>query len=271
MTLRRNLTLAGSGLLAAAIVAAVALAPWLSPHHPFAPDLSARLVSPRPGHAFGTDEVGRDILSRVLYGARISLLSTLAIIGLAGASGTALGLVSGLGSARLDNLLMRATDLFLAIPPLILALAIGAALGPSLQNVVIAVTLVWWPGYARLARAQVLSIKHELYVEAAHAAGAGYRRIVVGHIFPNSMGPLWAKATTDVAYVLLTISSLGFVGLGPQPPTPELGNMVAAGRGYVPDVWWYSAFPGLAIFLSALVFALFGDALQEVMEPTWRR
>jgi peptide/nickel transport system permease protein len=199
------------------------------------------------------------------------LASGLLVVLLASSVGTVLGLVAGIGSRWVDEGIMRIADMFLAFPYLILAMAIVAALGPGLQNAMIAVAITWWPGYARLIRGQILSLKGLAYVDAARVAGAGTPRLLLRHLLPNTMSPLLVKMTSDVGFAILSTASLGFVGLGARPPSPEWGAMLASGRAYLIDHWWLATFPGLAIFLTVFGFGLLGDGLRDILDPRLRR
>ena len=264
--------LSAIGLVLALVLILIALAaPLLVPYDPLTIDAANRLLPPSPTHPFGTDEAGRDIFSRVLYGTRPSLLAATVILGLASVVGTVIGLVAGFRGGRVDELLMRLTDMFLAFPALVLAMGAAAALGPSFFNAMIAIAIVWWPWYARLVRGQALHLKHELFVYAARVAGASERRIVLRHILPNCWTPIIVQMSLDVGYAILTMASLSFIGLGAQPPAPEWGAMVAVGRDYILDQPWYVAFPGMAIFVAVMAFNLLGDGLQEALSPRWRR
>jgi len=264
------LSAVGLGLSAIFIVMAVA-APLLAPHDPLAMDPANRLAAPSALHWFGTDDGGRDILSRVIYGTRSSLLTALGILSLASVIGTSIGLASGYFGGWLDETLMRITDMFLAFPALVLAMGLAAALGPSLFNAMLATAVVWWPWYARLVRGQALHLKNEAFVEAARVAGASGLRIAVRHILRNCLTPIIVQMSLDIGYAILTLSSLSFIGLGAQAPTPEWGSMVSIGRDYFLDQWWIVTFPGLAIFLSVMAFNLLGDGLQESLSPRLRR
>ncbi len=264
------LSAVGLGLSAIFIVMAVA-APLLAPHDPLAMDPSNRLAAPSALHWFGTDDGGRDILARVIYGTRSSLLTALGILSLASVIGTSIGLAAGYFGGWVDEALMRITDMFLAFPALVLAMGLAAALGPSLFNAMLATAVVWWPWYARLVRGQALHLKNEAFVEAARVAGASGLRIAVRHILRNCLTPIIVQMSLDIGYAVLTLSSLSFIGLGAQPPTPEWGSMVAIGRDYFLDQWWIVTFPGLAIFLSVMAFNLLGDGLQESLSPRLRR
>jgi len=267
---RNPLSAIGLALSAAFILLAIG-APLLAPHDPLSMDPSHRLAPPDALHWFGTDDGGRDILARVIYGTRSSLLTALGILSLASVIGTGIGLASGYFGGWLDETLMRITDMFLAFPALVLAMGLAAALGPSLVNAMLATAVVWWPWYARLVRGQALHLKNEAFVEAARVAGASGLRIAVHHILRNCLTPIIVQMSLDIGYAILTLSSLSFIGLGAQPPTPEWGSMVSIGRDYFLDQWWIVTFPGLAIFLSVMAFNLLGDGLQETLSPRLRR
>ena len=260
----------GVGLAALFVVVAVA-APLFAAQDPLAMDPSNRLAAPSALHWLGTDDGGRDILARVIYGTRSSLLTALGILALASVIGTAIGLTSGYFGGWVDETLMRITDMFLAFPALVLAMGMAAALGPSLFNAMLATALVWWPWYARLVRGQALHLKNEAFVEAARVAGATGLRIAVRHILRNCLTPIIVQMSLDIGYAILTLASLSFIGLGAQPPTPEWGSMVSVGRTYFLDQWWIVTFPGLAIFVSVMAFNLLGDGLQEALSPRLRR
>jgi peptide/nickel transport system permease protein len=262
---------AGGLLLVTVAVAAALLAPEIAPADPLAMAPADRLLPPSALHWFGTDDGGRDIFSRIIYGARSSLLAALGILALASALGTIIGLTAGIAGGWVDEMLMRITDMFLAFPALVLAMGLAATLGPSLLNAIIATALVWWPWYARLVRGQALQLKHEAFVEAARIAGASDLRIAFHHILRNCLTPIIVQMSLDIGYAILTLASLSFIGLGAQPPTPEWGSMVSIGRDYFLDQWWMVTFPGLAIFLSVMAFNLLGDGLQEALSPRLHR
>lgn len=264
------LSAVGLALSAAFVLMAIA-APLLAPHDPLVMDPSNRLAAPSARHWFGTDDGGRDILARVIYGTRSSLLTALGILSLASLIGTSIGLAAGYFGGWVDEALMRMTDMFLAFPALVLAMGLAAALGPSLFNAMLATAVVWWPWYARLVRGQALHLKNEAFVEAARVAGASGLRIAVRHILRNCLTPITVQMSLDIGYAILTLSSLSFIGLGAQPPTPEWGSMVSIGRDYFLDQWWIVTFPGLAIFVSVMAFNLLGDGLQESLSPRLRR
>ena len=247
-----------------------ALAPLVA-GDPLAQNLSDRLLPPSSAHLFGTDQLGRDIFDRVLWGSRISLAIGFLVVALSLALGTAVGLLAGVLGGFWDNLLMRVTDIFLAFPALILAMAISAALGPSLTNVMIAVAAVSWPNYARLTRAQVLGIRGLEFVAAARSLGASGGRIAWRHLLPNSLSPLLVQASFDVGGAILTAAGLGFIGFGAQPPTPEWGAMVSETRNFIAEAPWASTAPALAILLTVMAFNLLGDGLRDILDPRGRR
>jgi peptide/nickel transport system permease protein len=260
--------LTAMGLVLAVLFVVVALAaPLIAPHDPLAIDLPHRLEAPSARSWFGTDEQGRDVFSRVVYGTRISLAAAAGILLIAVLVGVVVGLAAGYAGGWLDELLMRVTDMFLAFPSLVLAMGVAATLGASLINGVVAIAVVWWPWYARLVRGQVLRLKHETFVEAARVAGATDRQIVVRHILRNALTPIVVQMSLDVGYAILTMASLSFIGLGAQPPASEWGSMVSVGRDYYLTQWWYVTFPGLAIFLTVMAFNFLGDGLQEALSP----
>jgi len=246
-------------------------APLIAPYSPTKMSLRDRLSPPSASHLFGTDDAGRDILSRVIYGSRITLRICLVVVGLTLGIGTLLGVLSGYIGGWIDEMIMRLTDVFLAFPALILAMAIAAALGPSLENAIIAMVVIWWPRYARVARGQVLAIREIDYVTSARALGASSSRIMLYHILPNCTSPIVVQATLDLGEVVLTAATLSFIGFGAQPPVPEWGAMISVGRNFIRDYWWYPTFPGLAILLTVMGFNLLGDAVRDVLDPRLRR
>jgi len=247
------------------------IGPYLAPFDPIEINFSEKLEPPGKEHLFGTDQFGRDILSRVIYGARIALV-VIAIVSLIGGGiGTLIGVFSGYFGGRIDTVLMRLTDIFLAFPSLILAMAFSAALGPSLINMIIAISLVIWTPYARLARADALKAKSQDFVEAARSIGASDLRIIFLHILPMCMSSIIVQLTLRMGTILLTVASLGFLGIGAQPPAPEWGAMVSDGRNYIASQWWISTFPGIMIALVVLGFSLLGDGLRDVLDPRLRR
>jgi peptide/nickel transport system permease protein len=234
---------------------------------PTAQELSQRLQAPSSQHWFGTDQLGRDVWSRVMYGIAISLRIGLFVTALSLLLGVTVGLAAGVLGKLWDNVLMRITDIFFAFPGLILAMAISAALGPSLNNVVLAVALVNWPNYARLVRGQVLALREREFVEAARALGANQGRIAIFHLLPNVLTPLFIQASFDVGQAILTAAGLSFIGFGAQPPTPEWGAMVSETRTFISNAPWASSAPALAILITVLGFNLLGDGLRDALDP----
>jgi len=232
--------------------------------------MSQKLMAPDSGFWFGTDEMGRDIFTRVILGTRISLQIGMIIVCVAMGIGVPLGITAGFVGGWVNELIMRITDIFLSIPGLVLALAIIGALGPGITNSMIALSLVWWPGYVRLVQGKTLSLKEEAYIEAAHSVGAGKARIIFLHILPNCTSPIIIKASMDMGMAILAAAGLGFVGVGAQPPAPEWGAMISVARNYLPNWWWYAVFPGLAIFITVLGFNLLGDGLRDILDPQSR-
>jgi peptide/nickel transport system permease protein len=269
-TLRTN-PLGAVGLAVIVVFVAIAFAPQLfATHEPLAIDPANRLQPVSRDHLFGTDELGRDLFSRLVYGSRISIASAVTVVAIAAMIGSTLGLLAGYFGGYLDELIMRVSDIFIAFPTLILAMAMVAVLGPSLTNAMAAVIFAWWPQFARLARSQVLSLKQMAFVESARATGCTDMRIIRKHVTPNSLSVLMVKASLDVGTAVLITSSLSFLGMGVRPPTPELGMMVTQGREFLLSAWWYSTFPGVAIFLLVFGFNLVGDTLRDILDPTLR-
>lgn len=246
------------------------LAPLLSPADPLAKNVAASLNPPSANYLLGTDKLGRDLLSRMLYGARISLLIGGAVVVMAGMVGTLVGLVAGYAGGLVDEVLMRMTDLFFAFPALILAMAIAGALGPSLLNALIAVSVVTWPIYARLIRGEVLGLRQREFVQAARALGLSERRILARHVLPNTLAPLLVQASFDMGAAILSVAGLSFIGFGAQPPTPEWGVMISEGRNYMSTHWWVPTVPALAILLTVAGFNLVGDGLRDYLDPRLR-
>ena len=250
-----------------ALVAVAVLANVIAPYPPTVGELSQRLLPPSAAHFFGTDDQGRDIFSRLLHGSRITLYVVALVAVLAAPVGLLVGTASGYAGGWLDAVLMRITDIFLAFPRLILALAFVAALGPGIENAVIAIAITSWPPYARIARAETLSIRQADYISAVKLLGASPLRIVLRHVMPLCVPSVIVRVTLDLAGIILTAAGLGFLGLGAQPPMPEWGAMIAAGRAYVLDQWWVAAAPGAAIFIVSLGFNLLGDGLRDALDP----
>ena len=257
-------------LIGAFAICAV-LAPIVAPYDPLAQALGSRLEPPSPQYWLGTDQLGRDIASRLLYGARISLVIGIVVVALAGIFGTLVGLVAGYAGGLVDETLMRVTEVFLAFPPLILAMAIAGALGPSLTNAIIAIAAVTWAVYARLTRGQLLSLRRREFVEAARAIGASRGRILARHLLPNALAPLMVQASFDMGAAIISAAGLSFIGFGAQPPTPEWGVMISEGRNFISTQLWLSLFPGLAILLAVGSFNVLGDGLRDLFDPRLRR
>lgn len=267
---RRNPLLAWGAGLSLLIVLVALLAPLLAPFpedagsatHP-----SRILLSPSLQHPFGTDQVGRDVFSRVIYGARISPTIAVLVLLISTVVGVPMGTVAGYFGGIVDEIIMRVTDVFLAFPALLLALAFAAVLTPSLGTTVIAIAITWWPWYTRLVRGQAASVAGRPFVESARALGIPHRRILLRHILPNSITPVIVQVSSDVGGVILTASALSFLGLGAQDPTPDWGLMVSQGLSFFTTHWWLGTFPGAAIFLTAVAFNLLGDGLREILDP----
>ncbi|MBV8912396.1 MAG: ABC transporter permease [Acetobacteraceae bacterium] len=265
---RYGLALLGASIVLLWIVVAVA-APVIAPYSPTDVDVTARLLHPSASHLLGTDELGRDVFSRLIYGSRISLFTGFIVVTVGAALGTLIGGVAAFVGGRVEYLIMRFTDLVLCFPPIILALAIAAALGIGTTNTILAMLVVWWPKFARLARSLVLQQRSREYVEAAVVAGYGPGRILGRHIIPNAIGPLIVLVTLDVGNAIITFAGLSFLGLGVVPPTPEWGSMVADGRQLVAQ-WWVAAFPGFAILTVVLGFNFLGDGIRDWLDPKSR-
>jgi len=259
------------GLVVCILWFAVSLVPNLvAPYGPLEQNIRERLQPPSASHILGTDQLGRDVLSRVLYGGRISLPAGLLVVVSAAIVGTAMGGVAGYIGGAWDETLMRITEVFMSFPIIILAMAITAALGPSTINAVVAMVVVWWPNYARIVRSLVLSVKANEYVQAARAIGASRTYILLRTILPNCVAPAVVMSTLDIGNAILIFASLSFLGLGPEPSAAEWGRMVADGIDYF-DQWWLSTFPGIAIFTVILSFNLVGDGLRDLLDPRMRK
>lgn len=253
------------------LLACAAFAPLLATHDPYLPDLANRLAAPGPDFWLGADELGRDIYSRVIYGSRLTLLIVALVIVTSAPIGLIIGAVSGTVGGWVDVIFMRVTDVFLAIPKLLLALAFVAALGPGITNAALAITLTAWPPYARLARAEALIVRNSDYVNAVRLAGASEFRIIVFHVIPMCLSSVIVRMTFDMAGIILTAAGLGFIGLGAQPPLPEWGAMISTGRKFIFDQWWVATVPGIAIFTVSLGFNLLGDAMRDLLDPHLRQ
>lgn len=243
------------------VLAVLLLAPQLVAGDPSALDARGRFSPPSLSHPFGTDEGGRDVFARVVHGARLSLGTAVAIVAVAAAVGTAIGAMSGWVGGWVDRATMRVVDVFLAFPYLVLAMAIAASLGRGMLAAVVALVLVWWPGYARMVRGQVLSLRNELHVKAARTLGASGSQILRWHVVPHTFRELNVRLTLDLGYAVIALTGLSFLGLGAQPPSPEWGLLIANGKEFVFRAWWVAVFPGLAIFLTVLNFVSLGDLL----------
>ncbi|MDQ3412932.1 MAG: ABC transporter permease [Chloroflexota bacterium] len=240
----------------------------IAPYDPYAQDIiGSKLLAPSAAHWMGTDELGRDIFSRILTGTRISLQVAVFVLGFAVVVGTIVGAIAGFFGGIVDEILMRITDMFLAFPALILAIAIAASLGRDLTNTMIALSTVFWPWYARLVRAQVLTIKERDFVTAGTSIGLTDRQLLIRHILPNALSVIIIQLTLDVGFAILATSSLSFIGLGAQPPSPEWGTMMSTARNFFREAWWYITFPGIALTLTVFAFNVIGDGLQDALDP----
>jgi len=272
LALKNRLTATGLSVVFLLVLVAL-LAPLIVPfpQDTLETHIEERFQPPSTRHLFGTDELGRDVFSRILCGARISLQVGVIAIGLALAIGVPLGVIAGYTGGMLDEVIMRITDVFLSFPPLLLAMAISTLLGPNLTNAMIAIAIAWWPWYTRLLRSEAISVRERDYVQAARAMGASPAKIVFKHVLPNCLTPIIVQSSMDFGSIILTSAALSFLGLGAQPPTPEWGLMVSTGRTFFLTNWWIVTFPGLAIFTTVLSFNLVGDGLREILDPKMRR
>jgi peptide/nickel transport system permease protein len=259
---------AGGAIVLAWILVAL-LAPWIAPYPPDAQDVTNRLAEPSAAHWLGTDILGRDVLSRLIHGSRVSLMAGFSVVLLGASIGTAVGILAAWLRGWGEEAMMRLTDLVLCFPPIILALALAAALGIGTTNTIIAMLVVWWPKFARLARSLALVQRGQEYVEAATVLGLRQRRILLRHVLPNTLGPIAVLCTLDLGIAILTFAGLSFLGLGVVPPTPEWGSMVAEGRELV-EQWWVATFPGLAILSVVVGFNFLGDGLRDWLDPKTR-
>jgi len=254
-------------LIITGLVIVAILAPVIAPFEPNTPDLQSRLEPSSNRHWLGTDELGRDILSRIIYGSRLTLYVVVLVAIIAAPVGLIIGTAAGYTGGIVDTALMRITDIFLAFPKLILALAFVSALGPGIENAIIAIAITSWPPYARIARAETITIRSADFIDAARLQGAGPIRLIWGHIVPLCTSSLVVRVTLDMAGIILTAAGLGFLGLGAQPPLPEWGAMISSGRKFLLDQWWVATMPGVAIFVVSLGFNLLGDGLRDVLDP----
>jgi peptide/nickel transport system permease protein len=267
LVLKRNpLAISGLAIVSVLVLMAI-LAPWLTGKSPYDQLLAERLLQPSAQHWFGTDELGRDIFTRIVYGSRITLLVVFLVSAIVLPIGLLVGTIAGYFGGVLDTILMRLTDIFLAFPRLVMALAFAAALGPGIENAVVAISITAWPPYARLARAETMTLRSRDFILAARMQGASAPRILWSHIVPLCLSSVIVRLTLDMAGIILIAAGLGFLGLGAQPPSPEWGLMVSSGRSYLLDQWWVATMPGLAIFIVSFGFNLLGDGLRDVFDP----
>jgi peptide/nickel transport system permease protein len=265
---------AAAGLVIVLLLVAVAvLAPLIATHPEAVWDMNPRqrLLPPSEAYFFGTDRMGADIYSRILFGARITLTIAITAVGAALLIGVPIGLVSGWRQSWLGEALMRISDIFLAVPQIVLAIAISQTLGPSIENVILALSVTYWPWFTRLVHAEVHSLRNETFIEAAIALGVPAWRIILLHVLPNVTSPIIVRTSIGMGFTILTASALGFLGLGAPPPAPEWGRMISESREFLPEAWWYALAPGLAIFLVVMGFNLLGDGLRDVLDPRIRR
>ena len=263
----RNVLFVVGAVVFVTIVFLSALAPFIAPYDPSAINFADKLVPPSSEHLLGTDALGRDIFSRTLHGGRTSLIIGVMVLALSMAIGVPIGLAAGYFGGRVDSILMRISDVFLAFPPLLLPIAITAALGAGLVNAMLALAISWFPWYARIMRGAVMSVREELYISAARAMGVSHFRIMLRHALPNSWTPSIVQASMDFGYAILAAASLSFIGIGAKPPVVEWGLMVATSRSKFLDYWWTVAGPGLAIFLTVLAINLVGDGIRDILDP----
>lgn len=266
--LGRNRVMSAAAAVVVAVVLGAILAPWIAPHDPKAIDFSVKLEAPNFIHWFGTDALGRDIFSQVLHGARLSLMVGVSAVVIAMLIGMPIGLIAGYFGGWIDMILMRISDIFLAFPPLLLPIALTAALGPGLESAMIAIGVSWFPWYARILRSSIIAVRNEPYIAAAQAMGFSHSRVMVRHALPNALTPVVVQASIDFGYTILAAASLSFIGLGARPPAIEWGLMIAQARPLALDYWWTAVFPGLAIFVTILAINLFGDGLRKALDPT---
>lgn len=260
----------GGLVVVVVLMLASMLAPVLAPYDPGIQNLANRLARPSAAHWLGTDELGRDILSRILFGGQVTLGMVVAVVIMVAPLGLAIGCIAGYFGGTLDRVLMRVTDVFLSFPRLILALAFVAAIKPGVTSAVFAIVLTAWPPYARLARAETLTVRGTDYIAAVRLTGASSFRIILRHIVPMCISSLVVRVTLDMSSIILTAASLGFLGMGAQPPSPEWGAMIATARRFILDQWWVPTIPGIAIFVASLAFNLLGDGLRDVLDPKQR-
>lgn len=264
--IRNPLAVVGAIIILALVILAL-FAPFFATHSPYTGQLTQRLLPPSGAYLLGTDELGRDIWSRIVYGARITLVIVLLVAAIAAPLGLVLGAISGYFGGWTDRILMGITDVFLSMPKLILALAFVAALGPGIENAVIAIAITSWPAYARIARAETLTLRNSEFIAAVRLQGASALRVILRHIIPLCTSSVIIRVTLDMAGIILTAAGLGFLGLGAQPPLPEWGAMISRGRSFILDQWWVATMPGFAIVIVSLGFCFLGDGLRDVLDP----
>lgn len=268
--LKRNWLAFGGGVLVLGVFVIAIFAPWISPYDPSKIDIKNILVGPSMQHLFGTDDLGRDVLSRMVWGSRVSLQVGFVAIGIATIIGIILGAISGFYGGYIDSAIMRAVDIMLSIPTIFLILAVIAILEPSIINIMVVIGLTSWMEPARLVRAEFISIKEREYVTAARALGASDSRIIFKHILPNGLSPILVSATMGIGGAVLVESALSFLGLGVQPPTPSWGSLLSSGKDNIEIAWWLSAFPGLAILITVLGYNLLGEGIRDALDPRQR-
>jgi len=272
--LRKNVLTTIAIYVILAVVLIAIFAPYIVPYPEDISnnaDIINKFMPPSGKHFFGTDELGRDIFSRVLYGTRISFFSAIITVGFALLVGIPLGAIAGLMGGPIDELIMRITDMFLSFPPVLLAIVLVSLLGASLNSAILSMVVAWWPWYTRLVRGQTISLKEKMFMQAAKAIGTPSYRVILKHVIPNTISPVIVQASIDMGSVIITLASLSFLGLGAQAPMPEWGLMISTSRKYFPDIWWYSIFPGLAVFITVLIFNMVGDGLREILDPKTRK
>ncbi|CAB1059957.1 ABC transporter, permease protein 2 (cluster 5, nickel/peptides/opines) [Olavius sp. associated proteobacterium Delta 1] len=267
---RNHLMVAGTSIIVFLLLVTV-VAPLLATHDPYEQILPDRLLPPSAQHYFGTDNLGRDIFSRVVYGSRVTLTIVFLVAVISTPLGLVIGVLAGYFGGALDEILMRLSDVFLAFPKLILAIAFAAALGPGVENAIVAISVANWPSYARLARAETLSVRNNDYIQVIRSMGASNLRIMVGHITPMCLSSIIVRLSLDMGTIILTAAGLGFLGLGAQPPVPEWGLMVSDGRQFLVDQWWVSTLPGFAILIVVMGFNLMGDGFRDILDPHQRQ
>lgn len=265
--LNKNIIFFGGAIIVVFFVFIAVFAPFITIYDPEAIDMMSIFLPPSDKHFFGTDELGRDVFSRVVYGSRISLFVGIVAVGISVAAGVVLGLISGYFGGWADSIIMRFTDVMLCFPSFFLILAVIAFLNPSIINVMVVIGLTGWMGVARLVRAETMSVKNREYIIAAHLAGLSHARILFKHILPNVLAPVFVTAALGMAGAILTESSLSFLGLGVQPPTPSWGNILTSGKDNIMFAWWLSFFPGVAILLTALGYNMLGEGLRDIIDP----